>query len=90
MSEKKTLCFLSWNQDWKTVKAEIGKINGLLSNISTNNIMKLNHFIFTRAKLICGEIGVPPKPVWEITLETQARKLRQQAKILKEVKKMKC
>ena len=51
------------------------------------NITELNELIFTGAKLVCEQIGVPlknrnckSKPEWEIQLETQIRNLRKQEK----------
>ena len=87
MSEKKTASSYLRNPDSKTVKAETEKINDLLTNISSNNITELNDQIYTGTKLVCGKIRVLPKntireskPRWEIKLEIQVRKLRQQAK----------
>ena len=42
MSEKKITLLSLRNQDWKKVKFETEKVNVLLKNISTNDIMKLN------------------------------------------------
>ena len=83
------------NQGWKTTKAETEKIKDLLTKIPTNNISELDDLIYAGVKLICGKIGVPLKNTkkeskrgWEIRLETQVRKLRQQAKMLKKLKNM--
>ena len=45
MSEKKTTMHSLRNQDWRTVMSENGKVNGLLTNIQTNDITELNDFI---------------------------------------------
>ena len=50
--EKKTRLPSLRNQDWKTVKAETGKINEL-TDILTNNITELNDLIHAGAKLLC-------------------------------------
>ena len=52
MSEKKTKLPLLRNQDWKTVQAEMEKINKLLTHISMNNITELNKLNYTGAKLV--------------------------------------
>ena len=74
----------------KDNNSHVQKVNVLLTNISTNNITELNDLIYTGAKFVCTKIGVPlkttdrkSKPGWEIRLESQIRKLRQQAKIQK-------
>ena len=68
-----------------------GKINQLLTYIPTKNITELNELI--SAKLIREKIGIPlksmnkkSKPWWEIWLETQIRKVRKQAKMIKQRK----
>ena len=52
MSEKKTTLRSLRNIDWKTVEAETGKINELLTHISTNNMTELNKLISAWAKLV--------------------------------------
>ena len=42
MSEKKTRLSSLRKQNWKTVKAEIEKINASLTHITMNNITKLD------------------------------------------------
>ena len=89
MSEKKTTLPCLKNQDWRTVKSKTEKVNHLLTNIPTN-ITELNDLIYARAKLVCEKIGVPlktndrkSKSGWELRLESQIKRLRQQARILK-------
>ena len=84
MPEKKARLPSLRNQDWKTVKVEIEKINKILTHISTNNITELNELIYEEAKLVCDKIGARlkntnrnSKPGWEIRLETQIRNLQQ-------------
>ena len=69
------------------------KINGLLAHISTKNIAELNELIYAGANLVSANIDVPrknmdksSKPGKEIRLETQKRKLRQQAKTIRQRK----
>ena len=77
-SEKKTILPSLRNQDWKTVKAEMEKINKLLTVISTNDITELNELILVRVKLVCEKISVSlkkntnrnSKPKGEIWLES--------------------
>ena len=83
------------NQDWERIKPETEKINVLLTNIPTNCTSELNNLIHIGAKFVCEKIGVPMtdtkkefKLGWEIRLEMLLRKLRQQAKTLKQLKKM--
>ena len=38
-----------------------GKINQVLTYISTNNITELNELIYGGAKLVCKKIGIPSK-----------------------------
>ena len=59
------------------------------------SIKELNDLIYAGAKLVCGKKRVLLKntkkdsiPEWKIRLETQVRKLRQQAKMLKQLKNM--
>ena len=100
MSEKKST--LPWlrNQDWKTVKVETKKKknqkkkkNELFTHISTDSITELNELIYAEAKVVCGKIGVPQKNTkgnlklgWDIRLETRIRKLRLQAKMIRQRK----
>ena len=90
MSEKKTTLSSLRSKDWGTVKSETEKVNDLLKNIPTKNITELNDLIYSGAKLVFEKIEVPlettnkkSKPVWELRLKSQIRKLRQQVKILK-------
>ena len=90
LSAKKTTLSSLKNQDWRTLESETEKVNDLLTNISTNNITKLNNLIYEGAKLVCEKIGVPlkttdrkSKPRWEFSLESLIRKLTHQAKLLK-------
>ena len=78
------------NQDWRTVKSETEKVNNLRTNITTNNITELNDLIYVGAKLVCEKVRIPlkttdrkSKPGWELRLESQIRKLWQQAKVRK-------
>ena len=61
MSKKKTTLPSLRNQNQKTVKSETEKVNDLLTNIPTNNIMELNDFIYAGPKLVCEKIRVPLK-----------------------------
>ena len=88
-SEKNTLTWLR-NIEWKTLKIETKKINHILTYIPTNNITELNKLIYAGAKLVCEKIGIPSKstkklskPGWEIRLETQIKKRRKQARMMK-------
>ena len=81
MSSEKTILPLLRNIEWKTLKTETNKINHILSYIPTNNITELNELIYSGAKLVCENIGIPSKstkkqskPGWEIRLETQIKK----------------
>ena len=51
MSEKKTALPSLRNQDWKTVKVETGKINGLSTNIPTKNITEFNNLIYVLCEI---------------------------------------
>ena len=88
-SEKTTLPSLR-NIEWKTQKIESNKINHILLYIPMNNITELNELIYAGAKLVCEKIGIPSKstkkqskPGWEIRRETQIKKLRKQARMIK-------
>ena len=90
MSEKKTTLPSLRNQEWRTVKSKTEKVNDLLINIPTNDIMDLNDLIYAREKLVSEKIGVPMKttdrklkPEWELRLESQIKRLRKQSRILK-------
>ena len=81
------------NIEWRTLKTKKQKnrINQILPCISTNNISELNDLIYVGARLVCEKIGVPSKstkkhskPGWEVRLETQIKKLRKQAKMMKQ------
>ena len=81
------------NIEWRTVKTETGKINQVLTIISTKNITELNELIFAGAKLVCEKVRAPlkstnkkSKPGWEIRLETRIRGLGKQAKMIKQRK----
>ena len=50
MSEKKTTLTFLRKQDWKRVKIETGKMNKLLTHISTNSITELNELVYAGAK----------------------------------------
>ena len=59
MSEKTTKLPPLRNQDLKTVKVEIKKINQLLTHFSTNNITEFKILIYAGMKLVCEKFGVP-------------------------------
>ena len=74
----------------RTVKSENEEVNDVLTNIRTNDITELNDLIYAEAKLVCEKIGIflkttdrKLKPGWELRLESQIKRLRQQARILK-------
>ena len=78
-SEKTNLPSLRKIQS-RTLKTETNKINQILTYISTINITELNELIYAGAKLVYEKIGIPskntkkpPKPLWEIQLETQIK-----------------
>ena len=90
MSSEKTILPSLRNIEWKTLKIETYKINHILAYIPTNNITELNELIYAGAKLVCEKIGIPSKSTkkqsklgWEIWLETQIRKIRKQARMIK-------
>ena len=64
------------------------------TNMYTNKIItEFNESIYAGVKLGCEKIGIPlkstnkkSKPGWEIRLEMQIRKLRKQAKMIKQRK----
>ena len=81
MSEKNTTLTSLGNQDWRTVKSKIEKVNDFVTKISTNDIAELNDLIYARAKLVCVKLGIPlnttgrkSKPGWELRLESQIKK----------------
>ena len=83
ISEKKTILPSLRNQDWRTVKSETKKVDGLVTNIPTNDISELNDLIYARAKLVSENIwvslkikGSKSKPGWELRLESQMKRLR--------------
>ena len=68
----------------------MNKINHILPYIPTNNITELNELIYAGAKLVREKIGIPSKsrkkhskPGWHTRLETQIKKLRKQAWMIK-------
>ena len=94
ITEKETTLPSLRNQDWKNVKVKTDTVNRLLTNIPTGSISELNKLIYTEAKVVCDKIIIPQrklnkntKPGWEIRLEGQIKKLRQQAKMLKKILK---
>ena len=57
------------------------------------NITRLNELIYAGAKLVCEKVGIPlkstnekSKPIWDIRVKTLVRKLRKQAKMIKQSK----
>ena len=52
MPEEKTTLFSPTNQDWRRVKSKTTKMNNLLTNIPTNDIMDFNNLIYTGEKLV--------------------------------------
>ena len=90
MNSEKTILPSLRNIEWKTLKIETNKINHILPYIPTNNITKLNEVIYAGGKLVYENIGIPSKntkkqskPGWEIRLETQIKKLRKLARMIK-------
>ena len=90
MSSEKTILPSLRNIEWKTLKIETKKINHILPYIPTNNITELNELIYAGGKLVCEKIGIPSKstkkqskPGWEIRLETQIKKQRKQARMIR-------
>ena len=90
MNSEKTILPSLRNIEWKTLKIETNKINHILPYIPTNNITELKKSIYAGAKLVCENIGIPSKsmkkqqkPGWEIRLESQIKKLRKQAQMMK-------
>ena len=90
MPEKKTTLPSPMNRDWRTVKSKTEEVNDLLTNIPTY-ITELNDLIYAGEKLVSEQIGVPlkitdrkSKPRWELGLKLQIKRLRQQARILKQ------
>ena len=90
MSSEKTILPALRNIEWKTLKIETNRLNHILPYIPTNNITELNELIYAVAKLVCANIGFPSKstkklskPGWEIRLESQIKKLRKQARMIR-------
>ena len=88
-SEKTTLPSLR-NIEWKTLKIETNKINHILPYVPTNYITELNELIYAGSKLVSENIGIPSKSTkkqskvgWEIRLEMQIKKLRKQARMIR-------
>ena len=87
MSEKKTTLTSLRNQGWRTDKSETEKVNDLLTNDTTG----LNDLIYAGAKLVSQKMGLSlkitdrkSKPGWELRLELQMKRPRQQARIPKQ------
>ena len=94
ISEKKTLLPSLRNQDRRTVKFEIEKVNDLLTNIPTNETMELNDLTYAGAKLVREKIGFSlkttvwkSKPGWELKLESQIKRLQQERILKQSIKK---
>ena len=90
MNSEKTILPALRNIEWKTLMIETNKINHILPYIPTNNITELNELIYARGKLVCENIVIPSKSTkkqqksgWEIRLESQIKKLRKQARMMK-------
>ena len=90
MPENKTTLSSLKNQDWKTVKPEPEKMNGLLTNISANYILKLNVLIYV---VVCEKIRVPLKTIEKKSQnpkggcsdenqKVEIKRLQQQARII--------
>ena len=58
-NEKKITLPSFRKQDWRTDKSETEKVNDLLINIPTNDIMELNNLIYTGRKLVCEKNRSP-------------------------------
>ena len=91
MSEKKTTLSSLRSQDWRIVKYETEKLNDLLANIPANDITELNDLIYAGTKLVREKIRVSLKTTnrmsksrWECRIESQMKRLRHQAKILRQ------
>ena len=72
------------------IKSRFGILNSFRVTIPTNYITELNELIYAGSKLVCENIGIPSKstkkqqkPGWEIRLESQIKKLRKQARMMK-------
>ena len=61
MNIEKTILPSIRNIEWKRIKTETNKINHILPYIPTNNLTELNELIYAGAKLVCENIGIPPK-----------------------------
>ena len=62
---------------------ENGKINQVLTYISTDNIIELTELIYAGVKLVCEKIGIPSKstkekskPGWEFQINTQGKRTK--------------
>ena len=93
MNERKITLPSLRNREWRTIKMETKKINQIIRYIPTKSIIEWNELIYAGGKSICEKIGIllksmnkKSKPWWEIRLETQIRKLRKQAKMIKQRK----
>ena len=91
--QKTTLLFLR-NQDLKQIKVETERENELMKYIPTDNITKQNELIYVGAKLVSDEIGIHwmnlirnTKPWWKIGVERQIKKMQQQTKLLRKIKR---
>ena len=89
MTVKKTTLPSPRNDDRDKVKVETEKMNTLLANIRTGNIIELYELIYAGAKLVRDKIGVPLrnsdrniKSGWE----TESDGLRNYNKVLKKEK----
>ena len=91
ISEKVTLKS-ERNQNWKNVTEETEQVNKLLKYIPTDNSAELNELIYEGIKRIGDEKkGIPQrnpnrniKPGWQMRIERQIKKLRQD-KFLKKI-----
>ena len=87
--KRKPHCLLSGTKTGGQSKTE--KLNDLLTNIPTNDFTELNDIIYAGAKLVSEKIEVPlkttdrnTKPGLELRLESQIKRLWQQARIQKQ------
>ena len=89
MLENKTTLLCLRTQDWRTVMSESEKVSDLLTNILKNDTTELNDFIYAGANFACEELRSSRRPQteiqngWELRLESQIKRLWQQARILK-------
>ena len=61
------------------------ELKQILTNIQTGKITELTELNYVGQKLVYDRIR-NPKPGWEIRLEVQVKKLRQQAKLVRKKK----